>query len=238
MKHVTLSKAQQDELRHYHETNKALSPEEVAKWAKVNFSLSQAPSTSSVYKMYGRNDHSASKRKRELKFQEVDTALSNWILQCEHNNFPTNEHTIRLKGRQFAHDLGIAEDAMKFSNGWLQSFKARHNFKCYRRHGEKGDANVEGLAEAMPGLQDVIKRYDPCDVFNMDETGLFYRMPADKTISRNAIPGLKKEKSRITVAFAVNADGSERLIPFFIGNAKQPRCFGYVFCLTFRSSHC
>jgi len=37
--------------------------------------------------------------------------------------------------------------------------------------------------------------------------------------------GKKKEKFRITIAFACNADGSERLPPIYIGKAKKPRCF-------------
>jgi hypothetical protein len=38
--------------------------------------------------------------------------------------------------------------------------------------------------------------------------------------------GKKKEKFRITLGFACNADGSEKLLLLFIGKAKKPRCFG------------
>jgi len=37
--------------------------------------------------------------------------------------------------------------------------------------------------------------------------------------------GKKKEKFRITIAFACNADGSEKLQPIYIGKSKKPRCF-------------
>jgi hypothetical protein len=37
--------------------------------------------------------------------------------------------------------------------------------------------------------------------------------------------GKKKEKFCISIGSACNADGSERLNPFFIGKAKKPRCF-------------
>jgi hypothetical protein len=37
--------------------------------------------------------------------------------------------------------------------------------------------------------------------------------------------GKKKDKFRITMAFACNADGSERLPPIYIGKSKKPRCF-------------
>lgn len=50
-------------------------------------------------------------------------------------------------------------------------------------------------------------------------------MSPDRTIAREPIEGLKKEKTRITLAFTANADGSHKLKPLFIGHAKQPRCF-------------
>ena len=78
---------------------------------------------------------------------------------------------------------------------------------------------------AVPGLHDIVNRYRPCDVFNMDETGLFFRMSADTTIGTVEAFASKKEKSRITVAFAYNADGSCKLEPLFLGTAKKTRCF-------------
>jgi hypothetical protein len=38
--------------------------------------------------------------------------------------------------------------------------------------------------------------------------------------------GKKKEKFRVTLGFATNADGSEKLPLFFIGYSQKPRCFG------------
>ena len=37
--------------------------------------------------------------------------------------------------------------------------------------------------------------------------------------------GKKKEKLRITIGLACNADGSERLEPIFIGRFAKPQCF-------------
>jgi hypothetical protein len=37
--------------------------------------------------------------------------------------------------------------------------------------------------------------------------------------------GKKKSKFRITLGFACNADGSEKMPLFFIGKPKRPRCF-------------
>jgi DDE superfamily endonuclease len=37
--------------------------------------------------------------------------------------------------------------------------------------------------------------------------------------------GKKRDKFRITMAFACNADGSEHFPPIYIGRSKKPRCF-------------
>lgn len=38
-------------------------------------------------------------------------------------------------------------------------------------------------------------------------------------------PGRKREKAHISAIFCYNADGSEKLAPWFIGTAKNPRAF-------------
>ena len=55
----------------------------------------------------------------------------------------------------------------------------------------------------------------------MNETGLFYRISPSKTIAARQKKGSKKDKTRITVAFTANADGSQRLPPFFLGRSKS-----------------
>jgi hypothetical protein len=51
------------------------------------------------------------------------------------------------------------------------------------------------------------------------------RAPPDQGLSTMKMSGKKKDKFRITVGLACNADGSEKMPLFFIGKSKQPRCF-------------
>jgi len=44
-------------------------------------------------------------------------------------------------------------------------------------------------------------------------------------MATHKISGKKKNKFRITIAFACNATGTEKLPPFFIGKSAKPRCF-------------
>src|SRR3990167_5090602 len=118
------------------------------------------------------------------------------------------------------------ENPPKFSNGWMQKFIKRHGFFKYNSHGESGSVNMQLLNSALTSLQIKIAMFSPCEVYNMDETGLFYSQAPSTTISRKPIEGLKMDKRRITVALTANADGSHKLPLFFIGKAKSPRCFG------------
>ena len=50
--------------------------------------------------------------------------------------------------------------------------------------------------------------YEPCNVYNADETGIYYRALPDGTLtfSTDSLSGSKKAKDRITALVAVNMD--------------------------------
>ena len=61
----------------------------------------------------------------------------------------------------------------KASNGWLESFKRRHNLKQMTISGECGNVQKETVAGWMERLKILISGYKPEDVWNTDETGCF-----------------------------------------------------------------
>ena len=68
-----------------------------------------------------------------------------------------------------------AEGELILSQGWLSRWKARHGVFSVKLHGEAGGADQAGIACARRELPSIIEGYSPNDVFNCDETGLFYR---------------------------------------------------------------
>jgi hypothetical protein len=66
-------------------------------------------------------------------------------------------------------------------------------------------------------------------VFNLDETALFYKLMPGTSLATTAINGIKQSKERLTIAFCVNTDGSERLKAIVIHKYKIPRCFAKTF---------
>ena len=81
------------------------------------------------------------------------------------------------KPKQIAASLSIPEDDFKASWQWLQNFRTRTGLKEILLHGEGGkvDKNDPVLLAQLITLYNIIKEYNPEQVYNMDETGLFYR---------------------------------------------------------------
>lgn len=112
------------------------------------------------------------------------------------------------------------------SNGWLECFKRRHKFKCFAVHGEANDVDQEGVEKAIVDFIFETSQFELKNIFNADESGVFYSMPPPKSVSRTRIQGRKNEKGRLTALSAVNADGSEKRDILFIGTAARPEAFG------------
>ena len=73
------------------------------------------------------------------------------------------------------------------------------------------------------GLRELVGQYSLRDVFNFDESALFYRLPPNKTLAKVKRYGKKSEKDRITVAMCCNMTGTEKMDLVVIGKSKQPR---------------
>ena len=214
--------------------NPTITQKELAEWAKNEFNLVKAPGQSTISDILKRKDEFSKmsssdlgvKKRRVITFPELDTALANWVLQCEHRAIRLNGDMIKAKGKRLSDLMNIPEnDQPEFSNGWLQAFQERHNFHHFKLHGESGSADVAAIILNLPDIINTTNQYPLHDIYNMDETGLFYSMAPDRTIASRQIEGSKKNCTRITIAFTANADGTHKLEPFIIGNATRPRCF-------------
>jgi hypothetical protein len=79
------------------------------------------------------------------------------------------------KAKLLANGLSVPEKTLKFSNGWLQKFKI-HNGICKQKlYGEAGSVNQDIITQSLPLLQEKCKEFSFDRIYNMDETGLFYR---------------------------------------------------------------
>ena len=83
--------------------------------------------------------------------------------------------------------------------------------------------STESIANDRIVLQQLLAPYNSENIWNGDETGLFWKMEPSRVLARTPISGHKKEKSRVTIFCCVNAAGTEKMNLTFIHKYKTPR---------------
>ncbi|CAG8739261.1 7440_t:CDS:2, partial [Rhizophagus irregularis] len=106
------------------------------------------------------------------------------------------------------------------ANGWVYRFKLRNGLQKVNFSGEANSAPIESLPAERVRLRALLAKYDAEDIYNADETGLFFRMEPNQTLSTGAVAGRKKVRKLF-----YNMIGSHKLRPLVIGKSLNPRCF-------------
>lgn len=74
--------------------------------------------------------------------------------------------------------------------------KTRRGIKRKLYEGEADNADMTIVDTGRKELQRVLKDYQPDDIFNLDETGLFYRLGPNYTLATSKVSGTKKSKGK------------------------------------------
>ncbi|XP_049315732.1 tigger transposable element-derived protein 4-like [Bactrocera dorsalis] len=163
------------------------------------------------------------KRLQTCQFEDIDEAVLKLIVVARGKNLPLSGTILKQKAKDFAEALGHHE--FEASTGW---FKRRHGIVQKTLCGESADVNLQNREEwVMNVLPRLIENYNANDIFNADETGLFFKCLPNKTLTFKTEQwfGGKQSRERITVMMGRNMTGSEKLKLLVIGKAKNPRCF-------------
>jgi hypothetical protein len=92
---------------------------------------------------------------------------------------------------------------------------------------KKLKTSKESTFAELESLPSLLEGYEPRDVYNADETGLFFNVLPERTLAYKGetCHGGKDSKDRLTVLLCVDSDGSDKQVPFVIGKYLKPRCF-------------
>lgn len=214
-----------------------VSQNAMAAWAKETFKLDNVPGKAVMSRIWNdpalNSDSSASNyrmRRRGAKHEELEEALFDWVCDVRNSRKCISGAIIQAKALQLAQKanellLSDSQITTQFSEGWLENFKRRWQLKSFKLHGEAGDVDEHAINEQLARIRQKVSQYALKDVFNCDESGLFYQMAPDRTIAPSSFAGRKKQKARFTFLAGCNADGTERFPLMFIGNSCKPRCF-------------
>ncbi|CAF0778558.1 unnamed protein product [Brachionus calyciflorus] len=185
------------------------------------------------------NENSTFKDGKKCRLQKgyfplVEEALYDWVTVTRQNSIPIPVYILKEKALEFYNKLKNENIPMKdnfeASDGWVRNFLERFQLASKLFSGESESAAVQEIPKFIDKLKALLESYSPDNIYNADETGLFFRLGPNRTIAKKNenCKGSKKDKSRITILFAANVTGSNKVKPFVIGKSIRPRCMKYT----------
>ncbi|XP_068231959.1 tigger transposable element-derived protein 1-like [Palaemon carinicauda] len=123
-----------------------------------------------------------------------------------------------------------APQEFKASHGGFDRFRKRTGIHSVVRPGEAASSDKKAAEEFLKKFEKLISRegYIPQQVFNCDETGLFWKkMPRRiyTTAEEKKLPGHKPMKDRLTLAFCANASVDLKIKTLLVYHSENPRAF-------------
>ena len=118
---------------------------------------------------------------RACKWPRLESRILKWIetMRIFHKE-PVSQAAIVHKGLMLAEKMGVED--FKGSNGWIQKFIRRNNIgHSVRLHGEAASSQAAQFAAEIDDIRDDLKQFKPSNIYNQDETGLFYKMKWKRT---------------------------------------------------------
>ncbi|KAF2359085.1 HTH CenpB-type DNA-binding domain [Trinorchestia longiramus] len=170
----------------------------------------------------------------------IESMLFQWICDQRARSLPLSEDLIQTKPLSLYAYLKSSAD-YKFdsipnfaaSRGWLAGYKRRFNVKNVGIDGEAASSDSSSVAPFVEKFRHVITQggYSPHQVFNVDETALYWKKLPSRTFITEAeknARGFNASKDRLTLLLGGNASGSVKLKPLLLYKSKNPRALKNV----------
>ncbi|XP_066445361.1 tigger transposable element-derived protein 1-like [Eleutherodactylus coqui] len=172
-------------------------------------------------------------KKRGKVIEELENLLSIWMEDCHQKRKPLSLMLIQEKALSLFEDVKTkygeeADVTFTASHGWFNRFKARNNLHNIKVTGEAASADTVAAQEFPATLKEIIQEgvFSPQQIFNVDETGLYWKKMPDRTyISKEekSMPGFKPAKDRLTLLLGGNTAGDMKIKPLLVYHAENPR---------------
>ena len=122
------------------------------------------------------------KRQRTTEKLDIDQALFLWFKQARAMSAPISNPVLTSQAELTASELGLTD--FTASVGWIERFKRRHGIALKTVSGEAAavDHTVTN-AWKQHDLPSLLNEYGEDDIFNADETGIFYKCLPDKSLA-------------------------------------------------------
>ncbi|GIY88508.1 hypothetical protein CDAR_187021 [Caerostris darwini] len=177
---------------------------------------------------------------RTTLHENMEKLLMVWVTEKQLQGDTLTQTIICEKARAIYGDLlkqtpqtsidEASEESFKASRGWFENFKKRSGIHSVVRHGEAASSDMKAAEDYIKTFSDLIKAqgYISQQVFNCDETGLFWKKMPNRTYitaEEKMMPGHKPMKDRLTLALCANASGDCKIKPLLVYHSENPRAF-------------
>jgi DDE superfamily endonuclease/Tc5 transposase DNA-binding domain/Homeodomain-like domain len=112
----------------------------------------------------------------------------------------------------------------KASDSWVTGFCGRNGVQHFVMHGEAASVSPRDVEAGRTEIKKLLANAPRENIYNTDETALFYEALPSRTFALQQPSGIKASKKRLTVLATCSAAG-EKIQLLAIGTAKKPRCF-------------
>lgn len=124
---------------------------------------------------YENGKNSNAKRIRTHQFEDVDQPLLDFFRVAREQNIPVSGAILLERAREYARHLKYPDPNLLDIN-WINRWKGRNEIISKKLHGEASSADVPAADNWIKNrLPQILKEYEPKNIFNCDETGLYYR---------------------------------------------------------------
>jgi hypothetical protein len=151
----------------------------------------------------------ALRTRQAVQYPHMELVLKRWFLE-QQDKVNLNGDMLHAKAARFLQELHPNAPEMAFSQGWLEKFKDRHEIKSFRRFGESGALDMEAIGATLSDIRGVVDAYTKKDVFNMDETGLCWRLQADNSLATHSRKAGRSTRSASLLSFAHTRTATRR----------------------------
>lgn len=170
------------------------------------------------------------KRRRTLRrtvHKALEDKLLEWYNQLRDSGEYISGPRIASRAQELHKELGYT-DNFSASNGWLDRFKIRNGIKLCGLREVKTESDINAVGPFKAELESLAQWYNLSleQIYNADETDLFWRMLPNPTQDMNEVrSSVRAYRERMTVLCCSNATGTHKLPLVCIGRGKRSRTF-------------
>ena len=128
-----------------------------------------------------REQHEMFREKSKKRNHKINEILFKWYQRCCASNIYPNGVILKEEAMAIKEQLQNSDfDDFSASDGWLDCWKTTYFVKGRGIVGEAVDVSTETVTSWMERINELIERYSLENIWNMDESGCFFKALPDK----------------------------------------------------------